>query len=86
MKEQKQKLIITKLQEKDSYDRERQMKQEAEQEKRLRDKMMIEKHIQNVKESDRMKREMKKRQQKKYLETIAQQAAEKKVQYIAWNY
>jgi hypothetical protein len=48
------------------------MKQEAEQEKRLRDKMMMEKHIQNVKESDRMKREMKKRQQKKYLETIAQ--------------
>ncbi len=48
------------------------MKQEAEQEKRLRDKMMMEKHIQNVKESDRMKREMKKRQQKKYLEIIAQ--------------
>ena len=48
--------------------------------------MMMEKHIQNVKESDRMKREMKKRQQKKYLETIAQQAADKKVQYIASNY
>ena len=46
----------------------------------------MKKHIENVKESDRLKREMRKKQQKKYLETIAQQAAEKKEQYIAWNY
>lgn len=46
----------------------------------------MQKHIENVKESDRLKREMRKKQQKKYLETIAQQAAEKKEQYIAWNY
>ena len=46
----------------------------------------MQKHIENLKESERLKREMKKKQQKKYLETIAQQEVDKKKQYIAWNY